>query len=153
MVSRRLWRIECDGARRSRLDPRDQGRIAGIDEAGRQAAGKPNYLVGRAQQQRASASDVMRPPSKDATTACPSTRANSNPVGLHSVGTGKILCSALSLSRRRSTYRIVFHLLFLLLLCSFYHRHHFPCFPSFELRLNRDISLLFPSMFDVCRAR
>ena len=30
------------------------------------------------------------------------TRANPNPVGLHYVGTGKILCSALSLSRRRT---------------------------------------------------
>jgi hypothetical protein len=28
----------------------DQGRIAGINEAGRRAARKPNYLVGRARQ-------------------------------------------------------------------------------------------------------
>src|ERR1700761_3152964 len=33
----------------------------------------------------------MRPPSKDATTARPSTRANSNSSGLHSVGIGEVL--------------------------------------------------------------
>ena len=68
MASRRLWRIECGGVRRVdeiHVDERDadhaphdqrlglvldQGRIAGINEAGRRAARKPNYLVGRARQ-------------------------------------------------------------------------------------------------------
>src|SRR5437764_13465707 len=40
----------------------------------------------------APASDVMRPPSNEATTARLSTRVNSNSVGLHSVGTGNLLC-------------------------------------------------------------
>ncbi len=39
----------------------------------------------------APASEVIRPPSNDATTARPSTRANSNSSGLHSVGVGGLL--------------------------------------------------------------
>ena len=38
----------------------------------------------------APASEVIRPPSNEATTARPSTRANSNKLGLHSVGAGNI---------------------------------------------------------------
>src|SRR5215212_9748923 len=48
---------------------------------------------------RAPALDVIAPPSKPATTARPSTAANSNSVGLHSIGIGELLCAAV-LARR-----------------------------------------------------
>jgi hypothetical protein len=50
----------------------------------------------------APASEVMTPPSKPATTARLSTGANSNSVGLHSVGIGGLLCVAVRLCRRRT---------------------------------------------------
>ena len=57
---------------------------------------QPDRPIGRPQQQRAG---IRRdpPPSKAATTARPSTGANSNNSALHSVGIGALLESALSL--------------------------------------------------------
>jgi hypothetical protein len=53
----------------------------------------------------APASDVMRPPSKDAPRRVHLQVQTQTPVGLHSVGIGMILCSALSPSRRKNLRR------------------------------------------------
>ena len=50
---------------------------------------------------RAPAFEAIAPPSNTATTRRPSTGANSNCAGLHSVGIGDFLCVAISLCRRR----------------------------------------------------
>src|SRR5689334_2517299 len=79
-----------------------QFRHAPIGKAGAEAFGQPDGTVGRSPRSSAPASDVITPPSKAAITWRPSTGAKSNSPALHSVGIGELLCSAISLCRRRT---------------------------------------------------
>ena len=70
-----------DALHHQRLDTvLDQSGIAAVGEAGGEALDQPDRPVGRAQQQRAGIR-VIAPPSNAATTARPSTGANSNSSG------------------------------------------------------------------------
>jgi hypothetical protein len=69
-----------------------------VDEARSKPLGQPNRPVRLAQQQ----CGVIAPPSNAATTWRPSTGANSNSLGLHSVGTEELLGLAKRLCRRRT---------------------------------------------------
>ena len=78
-----------------------EGGVAAVLEARANATRQPDHLIGGAEQQGAGiAGDA--PPSNDATTARPSTGANPNRSGLHSVGIGALLCSAIRLCCRRT---------------------------------------------------
>ncbi len=81
----------------------DERRMACIGEAAGQPAGQTDHPVGGAQQR----AGIQRDPAsvEGRRTARPSTRANSNNVGLHSVGTGMLLCSAIRLCCRKSFRR------------------------------------------------
>jgi hypothetical protein len=118
MVSRRLWRIECGGVRRVDeilVDERDAEHArmtsvsascstkAGSRASMKQAAGRRvspitlSAVLGSARVRRECARHQRTQPRRVHRQVQTQT-----PVGLHSVGIGMILCSALSPSRRKN---------------------------------------------------